>query len=196
MPAVTDEKGASTLSRAEVEATLAAFTPADWQRAKVIAAGFCAGITGLACDDLLQEAVTKLLEGARTWPAGVHPLVVLKNVMHSVASNARKHNAASPIDEAVQLDPVETDEDTKTPAVQGKVTVTPEDKFSGKQQIIDLYAALGGDQDLELLVLVWADRLRGKDAQDELGWDEKKYDAERKRLTRRLQKLDPDRSPK
>lgn len=184
------------LTRAEVDAVLAAFTAADWERAKAIAAGFCGGLTGWKPNDLLQETLVKLLDGARVWRRGLHPLVVLKTAMHSVASNARKRNEASPIDEHVVVNPLEVDEEDKTPVAHGKVAVTPEDQTSGKQQMAALYAALGGDEELELLVMAWADGLRGAEAREELGWDEKKYDAARNRLLRRLAALDPDRRPK
>lgn len=181
------------LTKAEVGATLAAFQPADWQRAKIIASILCSGVTGWTADDLLQEAMCKLLGCERVWPRGIHPLVVLKAVMHSVASNTRKHNEASPIDASIVVDPFEADVDDMTPVAHGKMTVTPEDEVSGKQQIAAIYAALGGDEDMELLVVVWADGIRGLEAGKELGWDEKKYDAVRNRLLRRLVALDPDR---
>lgn len=184
------------LSRAEVEAALAAFTAAEWRRAELIAAGFCGGLTGWKPGDLLQETLLKLLDGTRVWRPGLHPLVVLKTAMHSISSNARKHNEASPIDENVVVDPFEADDDDKTPVAHGKVTVTPEDETSGKQQMAALYAAFGGDEDLEMLAMAWADGLRGAEAREALGWDEKKYDAARNRLLRRLAALDPDRRPK
>src|SRR5690606_14719774 len=110
----------------------------------------------------------------RVWPADLHPLVVLKGVMHSIASNARKHNDVSPIDQHVVVDAFEADEDDRTSVAHGEVTVTPEDELSGKQQIAQIYAALGGDEDLELLVMTWADGMRGTEARETLGWDEKK----------------------
>jgi hypothetical protein len=179
------------LTRAEVETALIAFTPADWQRANTIAAGLCGGLTGWKPDDLLQEALFKLLNGTRVWRPGLHPLVVLKTAMHSIASNARKHNEASPIDEDVVVGSLEAKEDHKAPVVHGKVTVTPEDEASGKQQMAALYAALAGDEDLQLLAMAWADNLRGAEARKELAWDEKKYDAARKRLLRKLAALNP-----
>ena len=181
------------LTKAEVEAALDAFQPADWQRSKIIASILCAGVTGWTADDLLQEALCKLLGRERVWPRDIHPLVVLKAVMHSIASNTRKHNEASPIDTHVAVDPFEPDVDDTTPVAHGKVAVTPEDEASGKQQIAALYAALGGDEEMELLVVVWADGIRGLEARNELGWDEKKYDAVRNRLLRRLGAVDPDR---
>lgn len=183
------------LSRAEVEATLKGLGSADWARATSIATAFCGGLTGWTPDDLLQDALCSLLDETRIWRPGLHPLVVLKTAMRSIASNARKHNDVSPVDENVVVDPFEADEDDKTPVAHGKVTITPEDELSGKQQMAALYAKLGGDEDLELLALTWADSLRGADARDALGWDEKMYDAARNRLLRRLKALDPDRRP-
>ncbi|MBP0637993.1 sigma-70 family RNA polymerase sigma factor [Cupriavidus sp. AcVe19-6a] len=184
------------LTKAEVEAALEAFQAAEWQRARYLAAAFCGGLTGWKPDDLLQEAMVKLLDGTRVWPRDVHPLVVLKNVLHSIASNERKHNDASPIDENVVLDAFEAEDDDHTPQAHGRVAVTPEDEASGKQQMVALYEALDGDADLELLAMAWADGIRGAEARDELGWDEKTYDAARKRLLRKLAAVDPDRRPK
>lgn len=197
MSAVPIDPPGPGLQRAEIEAVLAGFTAADWERAEAIAGALCGGVIGWTAEDLLQEALTKFLEGARTWPSGVHPMVVLKNVMHSIASNERKSNRASPIDAKVEVDPFETGEEAeKVATVRSSTGITPEDVSSGKQQMAALYAELAGDDDLQMLVVVWADRLRGEDARAELGWDEKKYDAERQRLTRRLRKLDPQRSQK
>lgn len=197
MSAVPTNTARPGLTRDQVEAILAGFGDADWERAQTIAATLCGGVTGWSAEDLLQEALTKFLEGDRSWPSGVHPMVVLKNVMHSIASNERKSNRASPIDEQVEVDPFETgDEAEKVASVRSSSGATPEDVVSGKQQMAALYAALAGDDDLQMLVMVWADGLRGEEARAELGWDAKKYDAERKRLTRRLEKLDAQRRQK
>lgn len=183
------------LSRAEVEAALKALTPADWGRAHTIARAFCGGLTGWTPDDLLQEAMCSLLEETRVWRPGLHPLVVLKVAMHGISSNARKHNDLNPVDANVVVDPFQPDEDDKTPVAHGTFTITPEDALSGKEQMAALYAALGGDKDLEELAEAWANGFRGADAREVLGWDEKKYDAARNRLLRRLKALDPDRRP-
>jgi DNA-directed RNA polymerase specialized sigma24 family protein len=197
MSAVPTDPAGPGLPRDQIEASLAGFSAADWDRAEAIAATLCGGVIGWTAEDLLQEALTKFLEATRTWPTDVHPMVVLKNVMHSIASNERKSNRASPIDATVEVDPFETgDEAEKVAAVRSSTGITPEDVMSGKQQMAAVYAALAGDDDLQMLAMVWADGLRGEDARTELEWDEKKYDAQRKRLTRRLQKLDPQRSQK
>lgn len=180
----------------EIRALLA--SAANFARLRSIASALAAGVTGLSGDDLLNEAVVRFYEGRRTWPRGLHPLVVFKSAMHSIASGIRKRIAISPVDENVALAAV-GGEDAVTdirPQVHGVSSLTPEDELSGKEQLAAVYAAVAGDEELELLVMVWADGQRGDDAAKELDWDKKKYEAARKRLTRRLDALDPDRRPK
>jgi DNA-directed RNA polymerase specialized sigma24 family protein len=188
------ESGPS-LAPAEVEAQLQALPAADWRRAQSIASAFCGGLTGWSSMDLLQETVTRFLEGRRTWPAGVHPLVVLKSAMHSIASNARKHNELNPVDDTVTLATFDTADagTVAVTAVYGVVSTTPEDSTAGKQELAAVYAVVAGDEELEFLVMAWADGLRGDEAATELGWDKKTYEAARKRLTRRLDAIAPDR---
>jgi hypothetical protein len=178
------------LDRLEIEALLNLFVPADWVRAQYIANSFCKGLSGWESSDLLHEAIIKLYEGSRRWPRGEHPLVVLKTAMHSISSNLRKRSQASPIDANITIDPsVELGAEV-TPVAHGKIAITPEDYAVSKQQLDAVYATVSGDEDLEFLIIVWADRLRGEEAMRELGWDEKRYDAARKRLNRRLRALE------
>lgn len=181
------------LPREEISVILSSFTAADWERAKAIARKLCGDITGWKADDLLQEAMAQLMAGNRIWRPGLHPLVVLKTAMSGVSFNARRHNKRSPIDENVMLDPFEAEEEESTPVAHGKVTVTPEDVLSGKEQMAQLNAAIEGDEDLELLTMSWADGIRGAEAREVLGWNAKKYDAVRQRLLRLQAKLDPER---
>jgi DNA-directed RNA polymerase specialized sigma24 family protein len=182
-----------TADEIDAEIRALAASPANWRRLQGIAAVLSSGIAGLTRDDLLQETLTRFLEGRRRWPRDTHPVVVMKNAMHSIASDARKRNDLSPVDESVALATGGAGDDaTDTrPQAHGAATVTPEDEFSGKEQLVAVYAAVAGNEELELLVMAWADGLRGNDAAQELGWDKKKYEAARKRLVRRLEALDP-----
>ncbi|WP_304351338.1 hypothetical protein [Comamonas testosteroni] len=183
------------LSQAEVGKILSAFSAADWRRALLIAHHRAGGIACMTGEDLMQSAMTKLLSGERKWPASTHPMAVLDKVMHSIASNERKRRKNSPIDDMVQVDPVESDEGGDTViAVRSSTQLTAEDELAAKQQLTAIYASVAGDEELEMLVMAWSEGIRGEDACRELEWDSKKYDAARKRLTRRLEKLEPDRS--
>lgn len=190
MSAVPGNK--NRLSKAQIESALTAFSAADWQRANLISKRLCEGVTGWEPSDLLQEALTSFLGENRVWPANLPHLVVLKTAMHSIASNARKHNQASPIDGNVVLDPVALTDDAGVSPVHGRVETTPESILAAKENMVAIYAALGGDEELELLVMAWADGIRGTEAMQELGWDAKKHDAVRNRLVRRLKAMSPD----
>jgi len=173
-------------------------SPANYARLRRMASARCAGVAGMTGDDLLHETLTRFYEGRRKWPRNVHPLVILNSAMHSIASDERQSAARSPVDENVALASGSAEEGSTDvrPQVHGVSRLTPEDDLSGRQQVAALYAVVAGDEDLELLVMVWADGQRGEDAANELGWDMKKYEAARKRLTRRLDALDPDRRHK
>ena len=113
--------------------------------------------------------------------------------MHSISSNIRNRLDTGPINEDAVLDPTAELEHETTPAVFGKISITPEDITSGKEQLAEVYALLAGDEELELLAMAWSDGIRGQDAMSELDWDKKKHDAARKRLLRKLEALNPDR---
>jgi DNA-directed RNA polymerase specialized sigma24 family protein len=196
MSAGQNNSPAPRLTRAEIEAVLDGLSDADWRRAETLASSLASGVNGWEPEDLLQETLTRFLELKRSWPAGIPPLVVLGNAMHSIASNARKRARRGPIEETIEVDPLEVDDDLQSqgPSVHSKTTFTPEGIVIAKEQLEAIKASCEGDQELHNLVTAWAMDLRGQDACEELGWDEKKYDAARQRLTRRLNKLDPDRS--
>lgn len=188
------EEASSRLSTMEVRAALAALSPADWHRVRIAAERRSAGVGGWTPEDLLQEVMTVLLEGKRRWPRDVHPVTVLAKAMQSIASNARSRNQNGPIDEGSSIEPHESDD--PRPAVLGTLPTTPEDEVSSKQRLNAVFEAVKGDEDAELLLLAWADGLRGADAMAELDWNDKKHDAARKRLMRKLRANDEHRSAK
>lgn len=172
---------------AEIESMLSKFSRADWVRARSLAAAACNGVPGWTPDDLLQEAMTKLLEGTRTCPIGIHPLVMLKNAMRSIASNERKHEDNSPIDADVAVAHFDhIPENDLRPLAHGNVSNTPYESAAARQTLQSLEQLVAGDDELGLLFLAWGEGLRGQEAMDAVGWDKAKYEAARKRLTRRL----------
>jgi hypothetical protein len=195
MSAGQNNSPAPRLTRAEIETLLDGLSDSDWRRAETLASSFASGVNGWEPKDLLQETLTRFLELKRRWPAGIPPLVVMENAMPSIASNARKRARRGPIEETIEVDPLEVEEDLQSqgPAVHSRTTFTPEGIVSAKEQLEAINASCDGDKELLDLATAWAMDLRGQDACEELGWDEKKYDKVRQRLTRRLNKLDPDR---
>jgi DNA-directed RNA polymerase specialized sigma24 family protein len=183
-----------TLERAEVEAELARLVqnPAEIARAKKFAKVLAHGLRQLTGDDLLHEAITRLLCRSRKWRRGLPVLVVLTGTMRSIAFSARKapdyglaEDIGATSDEDSDDDPSPLGEGTSPETDPGRI-VEAESEISAVQ------IAVQGDEELELLVEAFAEGLRGQDAAQELGWDRKTYDAARKRLSRRLAALDTD----
>ena len=180
------------LDRLQVENAMAAMSDADWRRVEFIASSLSHGFTGFEPEDLILEAQTKLLEGVRVWPTGVPAVVVLENVMSSIASNARKRIKEGPIDVTVEVDPLETDDQEGVSAGQtvfSRTDATPESQAAAREQIAAINRLVADDADLQDLATAWAMELKGEEAWTSLGWTKDKYEANRKKLTRRLDKL-------
>lgn len=177
---------------------MAAMSDADWRRVEFIASSLSHGFTGFEPEDLILESQTKLLEGVRIWPMGVPAVVVLENVMSSIASNARKRIKEGPIDVAVEVDPLETDDQEVSAGqtVLSRTDATPESQVAAREQIAAINRLVADDADLQDLVAAWAMELKGEEAWMSLGWTKDKYEANRKKLTRRLDKLASEGSKK
>lgn len=172
------------LSLAEVgEALDQLCAGADFARALSIARGRAAGLVGWTAEDLLHETMVNLLAGNRRWPRGLHPLVVLKTAMHSIASNIRKRGKKGPVDARASA---EDADQHREPEVSDQ---TPIDAVDAKTQLEVILKAVAGDEDAGLVAMAWADELRGKDAAEALGFDMKRYEAARKRLLRKLEPI-------
>jgi DNA-directed RNA polymerase specialized sigma24 family protein len=162
------------LSYQEVQERLGQMSDADLRRAERMADFLARGLIGTSGEDLLQEACVKLLSGERRFPRDVYPLKVLKSAMHSEASNARKGARSSPID--VRVPVPDASPDRRSPEVE----------LLANEQFRALIATCSGDPDAELVVLAWADGLKGAEAQQATGLAARTFDAARKRATRKL----------
>jgi RNA polymerase sigma-70 factor (ECF subfamily) len=76
----------SVLSREEIEQAIRDFSTADWNRLHKVAQYLCRGRT-LDPNDLLQEALTRAIDGSRTCPRNVAALRFLSEAMRSIASD-------------------------------------------------------------------------------------------------------------
>ncbi len=177
------------LSQQEVDAQLRAFSAVDWAKARSLARLAAAGLVGWSGDDLLTEALTRLQEGRRVWRRGVHPLVTLKTIMRSIADGEFKKQKNGPIDIRVALSGDEMgDEDEDSGSVAVAVSNdNPQQAADSRSQLEYVEKLVEDDEDCWMLVQLWAEGRRGKEAAEELGWDAKKHDAVRQRLLRRLQ---------
>lgn len=191
-----DTEAPKHLQRAEVEGALVQLVqdPAQMARALKLARIFASGVTAMDGEDLLGKAIVLLLAGKRNWPRALSPLVVLKGVMRSIASNTRKkpdYLLASDLNAPSDED----SGDDSSPLSEGVSQESdPIRSVDAESELAAVQNAVKGDEDLEFLVEALAEGLTGMDIATELGWDSKKHDAARKRLSRRLAALKTDRS--
>lgn len=176
-----DASDPGRLNFQEVQDCLAQMREADLLRAERIAVFLARGLNGLNGEDLLHEVYVKLLSGERRFPRGVHTVKVLKSAMESEASNARKSGRASPIDLRFRVEDGADGADRRSPEVE----------FLAREQFKVLIATCSGDPAAELVVMAWADGLKGADAQQATGLGMKDFDAARKRATRKLAGFEP-----
>lgn len=182
------------LTLAEVDAALRQLgdNPVDWARAKSMARLLAAGLDDCSPEDLLQETLVSLYSGNRRWPRGVHTLVALKVAMRGVASNLRKRDKGA-INRRVEVDAAEddgTDTATAVKTVTAIEDVTSVEIANSKSELEAIQRAVAGDEEMELVLMAWADRLRGKEAAEALGFEMKTYEAARKRLLRKLEPIE------
>jgi hypothetical protein len=186
-----------SLSRAEREALLGAMDPADWKRAESLSRVAAYGLTDMTADDLLQESLTDLLGCDRTWRRGVHPLVTLKVVMHSIASNASKKIDNGPIDQFATVSTGDEDAvEGRPPPVHATEHREPLDTFEGRQQLALIEKLVKGDDHAELVLTAWAMGYTSAEAMQETGLDAKQFDAARQRLLRKLKPVAAARNAK
>jgi len=174
-----------------VEAALRqlANNPADMTRAKSLSRLRAAGLDDCSPEDLLQETMVSLLAGNRRWPRGVHTLVVLKTAMHGIASNLRKRSDKGAINRRIEVDAAKEEGAETTMAVKTPTAiedVTPVEIVNAKSELDAIQRAVAGDDEVELVLMAWADGLRGKEAAEALDFDMNTYEAARKRLIRKL----------
>ena len=187
------DRGAD-LTRAEVDAVFIGMTAADWRRAEHMASFAARGVPGKSGEDMLQDALEQFLAGRRRFPRGRHPLVVLKTAMRSNASNARKAERRSPIENNVSVTGHSMETDDLVPTTEGSDRRTPLAELEAKELLEAIFSDLAEDADALMVAMAWAEGLRGAAAIETTGLTGHQYDAARKRLLRKLTSHDADRS--
>jgi DNA-directed RNA polymerase specialized sigma24 family protein len=184
------------LQRAEVDAALVRLVrdSGAMARARKLARVIAHGLSAMDADDLLQKAMLLLVAEKRKWPRALSTLGMLKGVMRSVAYRTRRK-----LDYLLAEDlggPSNDDSDGESSPVAEGVSpgMDPALAVQGESELDAVQNAVKGDEELEFLVEALAEGLTGMGIAKELGWDGKKYDAARKRLSRRLATLKTDRS--
>jgi DNA-directed RNA polymerase specialized sigma24 family protein len=162
------EPAAAVLSAAEAGAAIRSLTQAD-KIALMKIARLYAKKTPYDHEDLLQEAMCRVLDGARAWPRHLTALRFLWGVVRSIAWEWKKELPDKPSDIA---DP----ESEERRAIAGL-------------DVIKIIALFDDDPAAQIIVRGMMEGARGQELQELSGLDKTDYESKRTKIRRRVEKL-------
>jgi hypothetical protein len=161
---------ATSLSLAEAEAAIRALTDDDKASLMTIAMMY-AGKTPYEHEDLVQEAVCRVLDGKRVWPRGLEPVKFLWGVVRSISSEWKKKRKPPKIIPE-WVDP--TGEERR--AIAGL-------------DAVKILALFDDDPVAKKIVQGMMEGMRGQELQDLSGLDKTDYESKRTKIRRRIEKF-------
>ena len=180
-------------SKQDVVDGLRALTDADLRRLELIARMRTIGLHEVEWQDLLHEAIVRMLDGTRQWPKDVGLVVFLRQTMRSIASDYWRRRKISPVVAESQLhNPSSEGEGTFLEAVVD-LTADPERDAAAAETIAQIEQAFRGDS--EALDVLWGMAIgkSPREIQDEGHMDARRYASVQRRIRRTLAKVFPDR---
>jgi DNA-directed RNA polymerase specialized sigma24 family protein len=168
LPTTGPEPAAAALSLAEAGAAIRALSPDD-KVALMKIARLYAKRTPYDHEDLLQEALCRVLSGVRAWPRGLKALPFLWGVVRSIAWEWRNET----------LDALP---DGADPAGEERRAIASLD-------VAKVLALFGDDPAAQMIVRGMMEGARGAELQELSGLDKIDYESKRTKIRRRIEKL-------
>jgi DNA-directed RNA polymerase specialized sigma24 family protein len=176
------------LEHDELLAALDGLTPGDKIKLHAIEGTYLRG-TGFARGGLFQEAVGRAILGDRHCPKRVSIVAFLAMTMKSIASHDREQRWKT-----LQVVP-RHGEASVAPSDCPADQLSPEDHLI-EQQAVDavkqIHHLFEDDSEAQLVIMGWADGLRGRKLRDATGLDQDKLDYAAKRIRARMRKKYPN----
>lgn len=166
---------------------------ADLRRLERIARLRAVGLHEVEWQDLLHEAVARMLDGARQWPEDVGLVVFLRQTMRSIASEHWRRRRISPVLSEAQLqDPSEEAEGSLLDAVMDP-TADPERDAVAAEALAQIEQAFKGDLEALHVLSGMAIGKSPREIQEEEHLDARRYASVQRRIRRTLARVFPDR---
>jgi DNA-directed RNA polymerase specialized sigma24 family protein len=165
---------ATHLTLGEVRRIISQLRGPELLRLAALARIWATGLRQHDADDLLNEALDRVLTGRRLWPRVLSIATFLSQVMRSIASQWRREDRREPLTE------------DQSSAVFDKESRDPIGGYEQDDLISRMRRALGADPSaLGIFDHILADSDR-EEAQVALGMDATHYDTARRRMVRQL----------
>ena len=170
----------------DVAAAIRALTDGDLLRLQALARLWTRGMPGsLGWADVMQEAITRALDGSRRWPPGVPLLAFLSGVMRSICDDHWRF-------EVREARVIIRDSAAAELGADDAGTADPERTIAAAQAIADIHRLFSGDNAALKIIAGLADGLTAAEICNTYGLSEREYDTTRKRMRRRLLRFDDD----
>lgn len=161
------------LTKLELEECIEALSPADLLKLKKIANVYT-GNHELEAEDLLQEAICRVLSGGRKkCPTDVPFLTFIAGIMKSIAYGERKKYKR--LDHYNKNDRQDIED----------INSLPYQPILEKQAYNEIESIFEDDDEILLLIFHLSDETSPKEIQNSEGWNKTKYDSIRKRMRRK-----------
>lgn len=182
-------------SQQEVEQAIHALSDADWLRLERAARYRVSGLPQINPQEILGEAVVRLMNEARNWPQGVAFAAFFRGVLRSVASEYRKDLLAPVEIREADLAPGDEEDAPSVAELTPGRAIDPQKRLQISEIMKEIQAHFGADDDVEAVLLGLEAGYTGKEIQAEFGLSDKAFGAARKRWERWLAKYYPNGIP-
>jgi DNA-directed RNA polymerase specialized sigma24 family protein len=163
------------LSEAEVRSEISSLTAGERTKLIRIASYHAKGrISFEELDDLVHEAICRVLAGKREWPRDLEKLRFLAGVIKSIAGDRKRERARKrtvPLDE------------------EREVGVDYEVGIGVTLDVKRIMSLFDDDPVAQKLLMGMADGTRGEDLEQASGLSPTEYESKRKKIRRRIEKL-------
>jgi hypothetical protein len=194
---VIEGEGSATAEHLTAEEVLAAFealSPDDKMKLIAIERKFLGG-TGRQKGELYREALCRALLGERNCPRALPIIAFLIQTMRSIASHERERQSRQ-----ASLDPddLAMTEASRLSLGLASDQLDPEEHLLAKEDaaaagtVAKIQGRFEGDEQCQMVLLGWAEGLRGKELRDFVGVDQARLDYLGKKIRRKMDKLYPN----
>ena len=170
----TIEATPPALSEAEIRSEISSLTAGERTKLMRIAS-YYGRISFEEPDELVHEAIFRVLERKREWPRGLEKIRFLAGVIKSIAGDWKRLSRNVSIDEVSEQEVGDKGADER--GIMAKI---------GLHQIMTLF---DDDRIAQKMLVGMAEGAKGEDLRQALGLSPTEYESKRKKIRRRIEKL-------
>ena len=184
MSMATDESQGTHATAAEVATALVALSDADLIRLKRVAQLRSAGLSAVTWEDLLNEAVTRSLAGARVWPLDVPFIAFMAQTIRSIASEERRRIEHEQTSAEADL---QSGEDDNQPITDMAINdITPERQVVARRTLKAIEDLFQYDREAEAILRGFAEGATPEQIQVSAALTPTQYASAQRRIRRQL----------